>query len=77
MLKPPICRKQLRVASFPTAHVQTELIHSTLFTSGSEQCPINQFTLHYSREQCLHCSLDRVRPGKKNYFLKIVFYSKN
>ena len=57
MLKPPVCRKQLRAASPPATFV---LIHSALFPLRSEQC--------------LHCSLDRVRPGKKkSIFLKLCF----
>jgi hypothetical protein len=54
--------------------VPCELIHVVLFTVhlnsarwinslALEQCQLN-FTWYCSHEQCLHCSLDRVRPGK-------------
>jgi len=54
--------------------VPGELIHVALFTVhlnsvrwinslALEQCQLN-FTWYCSHEQCLHCSLDRVWPGK-------------
>ena len=66
MLEPSIRPKQLRAASPTTASMPGELIHLALFSSR-EQCEVN-FTLYRSREQCLHCSLDRVRPSKKMIF---------
>jgi len=56
MLKPLVCTKQLRAASFLAASMPGELIHLVLFS-----------------EQCLNCSLNRVRSDKKNSFLKLCF----
>ena len=61
MLKPPVCRKQLRAASPPAAFV---LIHSALFPLRSEQ----YFHCSLDRVQ---------PGKKKFHFFKIVFYLKN
>ena len=68
MLEPSVCPKQLRAVSPTNTSMPGELIHLALFSSR-EQYEVN-FTLYRSREQCLHCSLDRVRPSKKMIFFK-------